>query len=794
MHDDSTKIVCTHDELFVFYPAILCSSIVGNKPSLLLPKPHCSSFDILQNLEQPNHLTLQSYQRRVIHAGSINSQPIAMAPGASTNQTIREFYTPRSTAKKSPESMPASPNNHDIREFYGPRTTGPLRQSQQQPVAPVEHQAGAGLLGEIKNYKSGDEFVLLWKWVDDFMDKRRAKNKSSKSDNVNKSTSRQLKPTTSSTRVGQAPGQVVPPSPEAVRRQATVREDMREYSAQRHTPWGELSYLYHDWKDQKAEKKADRATQRKPKEIAKSQVINHRDDAPGGRPTNPREHPQPTPSPLDQASQPAVAGNPKPVYNKKRGEVKQHTVTIALPPVHNSVHLKHTPSNNYGTGPSTGRGQKDRTRDTRFSDFVHQRNAPPSQKPAPSRGTQWTYAVRGQENEFVRNNRYSSIHDPAKAKKAQEAQKAQNLQCYICGSSNCMGEFRDIISKLWVCGTCQKHEGIEPVQCAVCGEPSTPNSGYHAGNGLWMCSTCSNPKTPKEFPPSPKLGRKNTSRPKANRPPIPQGEAKSEDTCECNNACPPIEKFDNKICICPICDRPLTPFPVLLPTASHAPLPSEGIYDDDHLYSDDEWEPPTTTAPPQGLGLKFHDSEVEEGEGREKNFRPTPPLKDSKYYHESPTLPPMDYNTSYLRQPGAKHPYAPPSPPSIKPTTTARKASAVSFTHDIPKVRPSPKKHHHPSQQSPPFNPATYTDPSPPNSLHKPRPASSIYPTDEHPTPDFPYPPPPIPLRFVNRPQRSSSVIPDMLSKAALARPMGSPRSQSSDVSSEGRVLRRRSS
>lgn len=354
-------------------------------------------------------------------------QPIAMAPGASTNQTIREFYAPRNTASPSQQPMPASSKHHDIRGFYGPRTTQPLRTSQQQSMPRVEHQTDAGLLGEIKNYKSGDEFVLLWKWVDDFMDKRRAKNKSSNTDNVKKSTSRQLKPTTS-TRVGQAPRPVVTPSPEAVRRQATDREDMREYNAQRHTPWGELSYLYQNWKDQQAKKKADRARQGKPENIAKSQVTNRRDDAPRGRSTNPREHPQPTLSSPDQHSQPAVAGIPKPVYNKKRGEVKQHTVTIAqLPPVHNSVHLQHTPSNNYGTGPSRG-GQKDRsTRDTRFSDFVHQRKAPPSQKPAPSREKQWTYTVPGQDDEFARNSRkYSSVLDPAKAKKAQEAQKAQS--------------------------------------------------------------------------------------------------------------------------------------------------------------------------------------------------------------------------------------------------------------------------------------------------------------------------------------------------------------------------------
>lgn len=500
-----------------------------------------------------------------------------MAPGASsTNSGIREFYAPLTTAETSQQSMPASSINHDIREFYAPRTTEPLtsrqqsmprveHQTSQRPIKPHtlhnstnrtrpddDHQVEAGCLGEIKNYKAGDEFVLLWKWVDDFMDKRRAKKNSSKSHNVNKSTTSQLKPTPSSSRAAhQVPRPVVTPSPEAVRRQAIDREDMREYKTQRHTPWGELSHLYQSWRDQQAKKKADRAKQRKAEEIARGQAPNRKADAPRGRSINQREPPQNTPSPPGQHPQPGAAGKPNPAYNKKRGEVQKHTVKIAqLPPVHNSVHLQHTPSNNYRTRPSPDRGQKDRpTRDTRFSDFLHHRHAPPSQKPAPSRDTQWTYAVPGQDDELVRNSRFSSVLDPAKDfKKAKEAEKAKGPTCYICGCSDCAGGYRDIISRLWVCAACQKNEGIEPVQCAVCGEPSSPDSGY-AGNGLWMCSSCRDPTTPKELPPSPKLAREDRSK----------GESEESEHCECDNPCPPIVILDDKrLSICPNCDKRLT--------------------------------------------------------------------------------------------------------------------------------------------------------------------------------------------------------------------------------------------
>lgn len=227
--------------------------------------------------------------------------------------------------------------------------------------------------------------------------------------------------------------------------------------------------------------------------------------------------------------------------------------------------------------------------------------------------------------------------------------------------------------------------------------------------------------------------------------------------------------------MCPSCERRLTPFPVINTNSasalnernSHSSLRSYGVpiseYNSDHLYSDDSYETRETTPPAQkpiGLGITFQDPEEEnEEEEEEEAFRPTPPLKDSKYFQESPILPAMDYSQSYLRQPGTKHPYAP-SPAPIKNTTS------ITFAQEPPKAKLSTKTpkttQRHPSKQR--FNPTTYPYPSPPGSptiLHKPRPASSVYITDEPPTNDFPYPPPPIPQQFANRPMRSSSANPN---------------------------------
>ena len=407
-----------------------------------------------------------------------------MAPGtSSTNGRIREFYAPRVTKPsitQQRQSMPRVEHQKPLRPTELHKYDGPASRTEPDD----NDQVDFGCIGEIKNYKAGDEFVLLWKWVDEFMDKRRAKKNSSKSHAVNKSVSRRPEPTPSPSRKarqGPVPRPATALSPEAVRRQAIAREDLREYKAQRHTPWGELLYLYQNWKDQQAKKTADRAGQRK------------REDEPSrGRSTNRREPPLTIPPPLNQAlaadSQPSIAKRPIPVHNKKRGEVQKHTVKIIqLPPVHNSVHLQHTPSNNYRTNAWPARSQNNKsTRDTRFSDFLHHERGPPS------RETHYTNGVTAGDNGFVRNSRFSSILDPAKAiKKAKEVEKAKGPKCYICSSMNCPGGYRDNITNLWMCAACQQRENRGPVECCVCGEPNFPDTRY-ADNGLWLCSSVSN--------------------------------------------------------------------------------------------------------------------------------------------------------------------------------------------------------------------------------------------------------------------------------------------------------------
>ena len=367
-----------------------------------------------------------------------------------------------------------------------PKPQRPIKVRNSQIVA--DRPKRNRLLREIEDYKAGDEFVLFWKWVDDFMDKWRAKKNSSKSNDVNNSTLRQPKPTpASSHEARRVPRPAIVSSVEAARRQTTDTQNLCEYKAQRHAPWGELLHLYQNWKDQQAKKKAGQTKQRQGQKIAGGQATEHRHEP--TRSASQPEPPQTTLSPPNQGHaadhQPGIAKKAVPVYNKKRGEVQKHAVQITQqPPIHNSVHLEHTPSNNYRTKPSVGQKNK-AVRDTRFSDFLHEERNPSS------RETRQANGVPIEGHEPVRNSRFSSKLDPAKAvKKAKEAEKGKGLKCYICSSTNCLGGYRDHISRLWLCAACQLKENRGPKQCSCCGTPNSPNTTY-ADNGLWLCTNVS---------------------------------------------------------------------------------------------------------------------------------------------------------------------------------------------------------------------------------------------------------------------------------------------------------------
>lgn len=406
-----------------------------------------------------------------------------MAPSASfVNDGIREFYAPRITEPSTTTERQSMPR------VEHPNSQRPIKVHNSQTVA--DRPKKNRLLREIEEYKAGDEFVLFWKWVDDFMDKWRAKKNSSNSHNVNKSRLRQPKPTFSSSHEARrVPRPAFVSSVEAARRQNTDTEHLCEYKAQRHAPWGKFLHIYTNWKDQQAKKYAGRTKQREVQKIPGGQATEHRHEPTRARSFNQTEPPKTTLLLPNQGyatdHQPGIAKKADPVYNKKRGEVQKHAVQITQQhPIHNSVHLEHTLSNNYRTKPSVSQKNKP-ARDTRFSDFLHAERHPAS------RETRRISGIPIEDHEPVRNSRYSSKLDPAKAvKKAKEAEKA-NPKCYICSSTNCRGGYRDHISRLWLCAACQLKENRGPKQCSCCGTPNSPNTTYANETGLWLCTNVS---------------------------------------------------------------------------------------------------------------------------------------------------------------------------------------------------------------------------------------------------------------------------------------------------------------
>lgn len=403
-----------------------------------------------------------------------------MAPGASlVNEGIREFYAPRITehsATMERQSMPRVEHPKPVK----------VHNSQTIADRPKKNR----LLREIEEYKAGDEFVLLWKWVDDLMDKWRAKKNSSKSHNVNKSNLRQPKPIPSSLHEARrVPRPALISSVEAARRHTTGTEDSCEYKAQRRAPWGKLLHLYKNWKDQRAKRHTGRKPQRQGQKIAGGQAVEHIHEPTRDRSPNQAKPSQTTlsaPNPGHAAEyQPGIAKKAVPVYSKKRGEVQKHVVQIIQQPaIHNSVHLEHTPSNNYRTKLSERQKNKS-ARETRFSDFLHEERHPASGE------TRRTSNFPIEDDQPVRNSRFSSKLDPAKTvKKAREAEKAKGHKCYICSATNGPGGYRDHISRLWLCAACQLKENRGPKQCSCCGTPNSPNTTY-AENGLWLCTNVS---------------------------------------------------------------------------------------------------------------------------------------------------------------------------------------------------------------------------------------------------------------------------------------------------------------
>jgi len=461
-------------------------------------------------------------------------------------------------------------------------------------------------------------------------------------------------------------------------------------------------------------------------------------------------------------SQPPLPVVRQPVsdYPKRGGKVPKHQVKISLPSVpRRSIHLVHTPSNNYQAedSPRKIRSAKHLTTFGEFIDapadeslHISEPNSPAEEVPSPPfqdipirldiqpETSPDTHGVSRDEEDF----------------------------------------FPDTPSSLSPLDKIFQDHGAnsEPQECSMCGTPNSPCTKY--GNlGLWLCTACRSPTSPIEFPPRidsriiPERHRElsrssNTSHLTDDTP-----------TCEdCHTMLPPNERDGN--IFCSWCCRELSKAaPASNPNHSPARLTLLRARRQNSLSSvatqdaEEEWgnfdsdssQHTGASSPPPAETWNEHRSSVRAQEHYhwrkpEDEMKPIPPLKDIAY---SPSRQPnASLYTNTFSSPPIRGPPPPPPPPAKEmenfPPQALYTPDRASFYPDL--ALPSP------FDSSPPLPPKI--PPRPIRKHDRARKTSSVYP----PTPEasdfatnFPYPPPPIPEDIYTRyrPERASSIYPD---------------------------------
>ena len=489
---------------------------------------------------------------------------------------------------------------------------------------------------------------------------------------------------------------------------------------------------------------------------------NNKNDADGPetpRPAYTNEHQTLSPetessSQIDgTSSSPVSISTRKPIasYRKRDGEVNRHEIKVSQSAVHRkSVHLAHTPSNNYQANVESRKIRKSR-QVTMFGDFIETseiRSDADSSPPPLSRSI--------------------SEQEPDRSDSHQEAGRGPEWGIEYGDSRIRSTPPRSITSKTHTRG---QDLSLEHQECTLCGTPNSPGTRY-GDQGLWLCTACRSPGSAVEFPPR----KESMIKPKFPRLGSTSLEAVEEDklaavdeVCEnCHTLLPPTER--DGILFCNWCCRRLTkPASKTNQDNGSARLTLLRARRYDSLASVGTEEAETDWKDFDSEECSDHTRRIDSpviGSPTGVRPKPIPPLKDSAYLSRKQSA--VTLRADIISSPPCRAPPPPPPSTKTKAPTPQRSPTSIraSFYPDTPTV--SSKANYSPSPPLPP----PPIPPRPQRRQTRARKASSVYPPTPKPNGlaitvhEFPYPPPPIPedayaLSSRKQQLRASSVYPD---------------------------------
>ncbi|KAL6716382.1 hypothetical protein ACLMJK_005948 [Lecanora helva] len=325
-----------------------------------------------------------------------------------------------------------------------------------------------------------------------------------------------------------------------------------------------------------------------------------REDASAGYHTSPLQ-PEPSPHLNRDADQlpPTKTSIPVLDHPQRGREVVRHEVTISQPSARrNSVHLAHTPSNNYQATDESRARYASHT--TAWGDFMRT----PSKPTHADQSLTWPNLTNEQKNDRLHTYHTMNRHSPHETR-AEHSPRLSLSPPAISSNPNVQA----------------KEATFKPQECNLCGTPNSPDTRY-GDLGIWLCTACRNPSSAIEVPP-----RKESKSYAENS--LPQKPTRPRSKSQNSQISGATQEAENQW----------------------------ANFDSDPPYQTEAKTPSLFESPRHDWTLT-NTKEDDNLQGREARFKPTPPLKDSAYLSRKLSTFSLDIG---LASPPSRNPPPPPS-------------------------------------------------------------------------------------------------------------------------------------